>query len=200
MPDLQKDAMYEVMEIIESSGFAPKSTWAKKVKGKFEINPKKLARRIQMNKGWKKNTKTFKTDCGFHMPPKEAKYRHSAASLGISQPSYYSYRSSSGGSQGYWWNDEDKKPERAIDVIHAHAHQQGGDKEHGPAFAQAVYEIVTSQYQVRAQDVKAVFDDCGVIRGRGRKVVVKPKSSINDYIKAAPDAADALKRMIEGLS
>lgn len=206
MTDIQKDAMYEALELIEESNLTPKSTWAKRDRKRklIDFNPKKLARRIQMNKNWKRSSnKHVATDCGIHMPPKEAKYKHSGKSMGVATTNYY-YGSSSDHS-AYWWNDEDKKPERIVDVIHAHAHVQGNDKTHGPGFAQAVYEIVDSQFETTKsvspkKFVQEIYTDLDITRGRGRKITGKPRSKVEDYIKAAPTSADALRKLIEGLS
>lgn len=206
MTDLQRDAMLEALETIEDSNLTPKSTWSRKKRVTYgtgrrwvhEANPQKLARRIQMNSKWKKTNKHVKTDCGIHMPPKEAQYRHSGQSIGVTTPSWQT----SDPNASYWWNPSDNKAERAIDVIHAHAHVQGNTTDHGPAFAQAVFEIVDSQYQDPGAKkiVNNIYHDLGIIKGRGRKVTAKPRSTAEDYLRAAPGSAEALRKLIEGLS
>jgi hypothetical protein len=204
--------MLDALELIEAAGMKPKSTWQEgrssgNVKNRNgtrngwskKIHPGKLARRIQMGKNWVPSRKHVKTDCGIHMPPKEAKYKHSGKQLGVATAQYWGGGSSD--HPAYWWNDDDKKPERAIDVIHAHAHVQGNDTTHGPGFAQAVFEIVDAQYEggQTKKTVNDIYADLGIIKGRGRKITAKPRSSIDDYIKAAPSAQDALRALIEGL-
>jgi len=73
----------------------------------------------------------------------------------------------------------------------------------GRELVERAHKLVDPNAKTPTLDAKKIvtdlYADLGITKGRGRKIAGKPKT-VEDYVKVAPDAADALRALIEGLS